>query len=126
PGALDVPEKGQRMEGSGRTGGSALGPGRGGDARGIRPREIRRAEEGSSMLAARWHGQRDVRVEDIPEVGSPPEGWVKVKVAWCGLCGTDLEEYLHGPILIPTEPHPLSGRKAPLTMGHEISGQVVE
>lgn len=78
------------------------------------------------MLAARWHGQRDVRVEDIPEVGSPPEGWVKVKVAWCGLCGTDLEEYLHGPILIPTEPHPLSGRKAPLTMGHEISGQVVE
>src|SRR5690606_16527539 len=80
PGALDVPEKGQRMEGSGRTGGSALGPGRGGDARGIRPREIRRAEEGSSMLAARWHGQRDVRVEDIPEVGSPPEGWVKVKV----------------------------------------------
>ncbi len=32
----------------------------------------------------------------------------------------------HGPILIPTSPHPLTGAKAPIIMGHEFSGEVME
>jgi (R,R)-butanediol dehydrogenase/meso-butanediol dehydrogenase/diacetyl reductase len=46
-------------------------------------------------------------------------------VSWCGICGTDLEEFREGPILVPVAaPHPLTGRTAPLIMGHEFSGVV--
>jgi (R,R)-butanediol dehydrogenase/meso-butanediol dehydrogenase/diacetyl reductase len=76
------------------------------------------------MLAARWWGRRDVRVEDIADPGDPPAGWVRVKVEACGICGTDMEEYREGPVLVPIEPHPLTGRCAPLTLGHEAVGVV--
>lgn len=54
----------------------------------------------------------------------PGAGEISVAVACCGICGTDMHEYLHGPLLVPTQPHPLTGRMAPLTLGHEISGWV--
>lgn len=79
------------------------------------------------MKAAVWHNQRDVRVEDVPETPSPPAGQVKVKIAWCGICGTDLHEYLGGPLYIPADaPHPMTGVQAPIILGHEASGEVVE
>lgn len=79
------------------------------------------------MKAARFHGREDVRIEDIPE----PElraGAVKIDVAWCGICGSDLHEYLEGPIFVPApgHPHPLSHEEAPVTMGHEFSGTISE
>lgn len=76
------------------------------------------------MLAARWWGRGDVRVEDVPDLDDPPPGWVRIKVDACGICGTDIEEYTDGPIVIPTTPHDLSGRCAPLTLGHEAVGVV--
>ncbi|HZS13360.1 MAG TPA: alcohol dehydrogenase catalytic domain-containing protein [Candidatus Dormibacteraeota bacterium] len=76
------------------------------------------------MLAARWHARRDVRVEEIAEPGAPPPGWVRLRVDACGICGTDVEEYQLGPVLVPTAPHPLSHRSAPLTLGHEPSATV--
>lgn len=79
------------------------------------------------MKAAVWYGRKDVRVENVPEPPSPGPGEVKIKVARTGICGSDLHEYDAGPIFIPTaEPHPLTGRKAPLILGHEFSGEVVE
>lgn len=79
------------------------------------------------MKAAVFHGQRDVRLEDVPEP-EVREGSVKVRVDWCGICGTDLHEYLAGPIFIPPagSPHPLTGETLPLTLGHEFAGEVVE
>lgn len=78
------------------------------------------------MKAARWHGVKDIRVEDIPEP-QPGRGEVKLKVAWTGICGSDLHEYLAGPIFVPVdEDHPLSHDKAPITMGHEYCGTVTE
>ncbi|MCM3455050.1 2,3-butanediol dehydrogenase [Heyndrickxia oleronia] len=77
------------------------------------------------MKALRWHNQKDLRLENIEEPQAL-EGKVKLKVEWCGICGSDLHEYTAGPIFIPTETHPLSGDKAPIVMGHEFSGQVVE
>ena len=63
----------------------------------------------------------------MPEPPPPPAGQVKVEVAACGICGTDLHEYLGGPIYIPAdEPHPPTCAKAPLILGHEMSGTVVE
>lgn len=78
------------------------------------------------MKAALWYKKNDVRVEEIEE----PEvikGSVKIKVKWCGICGSDLHEYLGGPIFIPVgQPHPLSGNTAPVVLGHEFSGEIVE
>jgi (R,R)-butanediol dehydrogenase/meso-butanediol dehydrogenase/diacetyl reductase len=79
------------------------------------------------MKAAVWHSAKDVRVEDIREPPPPDPGMVKIKVDWCGICGSDLHEYVAGPIFIPVAaPHPLTGKTAPLTLGHEFSGEVVE
>ncbi|EPR30176.1 MULTISPECIES: 2,3-butanediol dehydrogenase [Geobacillus] len=78
------------------------------------------------MKAARWYNAKDIRVEEIPEP-KVAKGQVKIKVAYCGICGSDLHEYLVGPIFIPvSEPHPLSKDKAPIVMGHEYAGEVVE
>ncbi|MEW1950888.1 2,3-butanediol dehydrogenase [Pseudarthrobacter sp902506025] len=79
------------------------------------------------MKAARFHARKDIRIEDIPE----PElraGAVKIDVAWCGICGTDLHEFLEGPIFCPApgHPHPLSHEESPVTLGHEFSGAVAE
>ncbi|MCO6004213.1 zinc-binding dehydrogenase [Actinoallomurus purpureus] len=76
------------------------------------------------MRAARWHARRDVRVEEVPDP-SPGPGEVLVKVELCGICGTDVEEYRDGPVHIPVDaPNPLTGRTAPLALGHEIVGTV--
>ncbi|MFU1769772.1 2,3-butanediol dehydrogenase [Mammaliicoccus sciuri] len=76
------------------------------------------------MKAAVWYGQKDVRVEErtTKELQS---NQVKVKVSWAGTCGTDLHEYLEGPIFISTDkPDPFLGQKAPVTLGHEFAGVV--
>ena len=76
------------------------------------------------MQALRWHGARDIRLEEVAEPGSPSPGFAVVDVAYCGICGSDLAEYRSGPSLIRTEPHPLTEKAPPLTLGHELSGRV--
>lgn len=77
------------------------------------------------MRAARFHGRRNITIDEIPEPELRP-GTVAIDVAWCGICGSDLHEYLEGPIFIPPvgHPHPLSGEQEPVTMGHEFSGTI--
>lgn len=77
------------------------------------------------MRAARWHGRRDLRVDLVPIPDCKPHE-VLLAVDIVGLCGTDLHEYLEGPIEIPQRPHPLTGRQAPVTLGHEIVATVLE
>jgi (R,R)-butanediol dehydrogenase / meso-butanediol dehydrogenase / diacetyl reductase len=76
------------------------------------------------MLAVRWHARGDVRVEEVPPPGPPGPGDVQLAVSWCGICGTDMEEWLSGPVFIPVEPHPITGAQAPLVLGHEFAGSV--
>lgn len=38
----------------------------------------------------------------------------------------DLHEYLGGPNIMPTTPHPITNEKVPLTLGHEFSGVIEE
>ena len=68
------------------------------------------------MKALRFYGSKDLRVEDTaaPKFCGPRQ--VVVKVAWCGICGTDLHEYAMGPIFMPRQQ----------IVGHEFSGTVVE
>lgn len=79
------------------------------------------------MKAARFYGPGDIRIDDVPEPLTRP-GTVKVEVEWCGICGTDLHEYLEGPIFAPPAgtPHPLTGETVPITLGHEFAGVVCE
>ena len=78
------------------------------------------------MKALRWHGPRDLRLVELVECALQP-GEVRVQVAYCGICGSDLHEYVDGPHAIPIDcPHAISGQRAPLTLGHEFCGTVVE
>jgi (R,R)-butanediol dehydrogenase / meso-butanediol dehydrogenase / diacetyl reductase len=63
--------------------------------------------------AAVYHGPGDVRLEErvVPE---PGDGEVLVRVAVCGICGSDATEYSRGPVL--TRP--------PVVLGHEFAGVV--
>ncbi|KAK7515111.1 sorbitol dehydrogenase [Phyllosticta citriasiana] len=93
------------------------------------PLELASGINGSSkpslMKAVRFHGKGDLRLEDIPEPHVGPSQ-IKLKPAWVGICGTDLHEYLGGPNLCPTTPHPITREKVPVTFGHELSGVIEE
>lgn len=78
------------------------------------------------MRALRWHGNKDVRLDEVPEPELRP-GWVKVKNAWGGICGSDLHEYLIGPKNTPHDkPHILTGETTPTIIGHEFGGRIVD
>jgi (R,R)-butanediol dehydrogenase/meso-butanediol dehydrogenase/diacetyl reductase len=80
------------------------------------------------MKALVFYGQKDLRlVPDWPDPPPPKEGEVTIEVSWTGICGTDIEDWQHGTGITPVDkPHPLTGRMAPLVMGHEFSGHVAE
>jgi (R,R)-butanediol dehydrogenase/meso-butanediol dehydrogenase/diacetyl reductase len=77
------------------------------------------------LRALRFHAAHDLRIEEVAEPRAPGVGDVLVRVATCGICGTDLHEYLAGPIVTPVEPHPLTGAQNPQILGHEFAGDVV-
>lgn len=78
------------------------------------------------MQAARYHGSRDVRIEELP-APTPGLDEVAIEIEACGICGSDLHEYTHGPMTIPgDEPHPVTGATVPITIGHEFAGVVTE
>jgi (R,R)-butanediol dehydrogenase/meso-butanediol dehydrogenase/diacetyl reductase len=78
------------------------------------------------MQVARYHAARDIRIEDVPEpTGDLGPKDVLVKPHWCGICGTDLHEYVAGPIVTPSEPHALTGAVLPQILGHEFAGDVL-
>jgi len=80
----------------------------------------------STMKAARWYAEKDIRVEQT-EVPNPKKGQIKIAVKYAGICGSDLHEYVHGPQLIPVkEPYLLTGHQGTTTLGHEFSGIVEE
>lgn len=80
----------------------------------------------AAMRAALYYGPRDVRVEDTQVPQRLQAGEVLISPFYSGICGTDLHEYVDGPHVIPTEPHPLTGAKIPVILGHELAGQVLE
>ncbi|MFD0589473.1 2,3-butanediol dehydrogenase [Paenibacillus sp. GCM10027627] len=77
------------------------------------------------MKAAVWYGKHDIRVEDREEPAIQP-GKIKIRVAWTGICGSDLHAYHGAPVVQVGEPHPVTGEMAPLTLGHEFAGVIHE
>ena len=76
------------------------------------------------MKALVYHGNRDLRLEAVPDP-EPGPGEVRLRIDYCGICATDVEEYVYGPNHIyHDEPNPLTGRKTPIVVGHETTGTV--
>ena len=76
------------------------------------------------MQALRWHGRGQLRLDEVDEPQASGPGRAVVEISYCGLCGTDLHEYLHGPNMIRLDAHPLTGACPPMILGHEMSGIV--
>jgi L-iditol 2-dehydrogenase len=64
------------------------------------------------MRVAMYYNNRDVRLEELPKPQIGP-GEVLVKVLASGICGSDVMEWYRI-------------KKAPLVLGHEIAGEIVE
>ena len=67
------------------------------------------------MLAAVLYGPEDLRIEDLP-APEPGPGYVQVKVAHNGICGTDLHQYYSSP----------GPDRRPQILGHELSGTITK
>jgi (R,R)-butanediol dehydrogenase/meso-butanediol dehydrogenase/diacetyl reductase len=80
---------------------------------------------GAIMRAVRFHSARDIRVEHVvpPSDDLSPDD-VLVEPICTGICGTDLHEYIAGPIVTPHEPHVYTGAQNPQILGHEFSAYV--
>jgi L-iditol 2-dehydrogenase len=65
----------------------------------------------TTMRVARWYNNRDIRIEEMPVPRIGP-GELLVRIAACGICGSDVMEWYRLD-------------RAPLVLGHEIGGQVV-
>ncbi len=77
------------------------------------------------MKALVLHAAGDARIEDRPEPAAPGPDEVTIRVVRAGLCGTDVSEFLAGPIMTPlTARHPASGVLGPVVLGHEFMGVV--
>lgn len=67
------------------------------------------------MKTARYYGIEDIRCEELP-IPNCGEKDVLIKVAYAGICGSDLHIYKKGMFI----------QNIPETMGHEFSGTVVK
>lgn len=72
------------------------------------------------MKAAVIHGTKNITVDDVPEPTVGPDQ-VKVKIAYCGLCGTDPENLEGRFALMPPEVY-----KTDRIIGHESCGTIAE
>lgn len=70
------------------------------------------------MLAAVLHGAKDLRIEPVADSKLAPEE-VRVRIAYGGICGSDLSYYFKGRVGD-------FALQQPMTLGHEVSGTVQE
>ena len=70
------------------------------------------------MKAMMYHGNRDLRLETVPDP-SPASGEALLQVDYCGICATDIEEYVYGPKFLDKD-------KMPIITGHEVTATVVD
>ena len=73
------------------------------------------------MRSIRYFGNGDVHLAEVPEVQITAPDEVKIRIAYCGVCGSDLHtkraelDQLYGDSV-----------KTGMAMGHEATGTVVE
>lgn len=70
------------------------------------------------MIAIRLYGARDLRVDNIPDLGEPGRGEALIRVTAAGICGSDLHTYQDGRIGDTRVTQPL-------VLGHEFAAEVI-
>ncbi len=70
--------------------------------------------KGRTMRQVLLHNPKDVKNIEV-ETPSVPEGWVLIKTAFCGICGTDAHSYMGETIF---------GKVFPFHIGHEVVGHI--
>jgi L-idonate 5-dehydrogenase len=70
------------------------------------------------MLAAVLYGPKDLRIEAVADVPLQSDE-VRVRIAYGGICGSDLSYYFKGRV------GDFAVRQ-PMTLGHEVSGEIQE
>ncbi len=68
------------------------------------------------MTAVRFHGPKDIRVEQVDRPALQNKGDVKINIGAAGICGSDLHVYETGAYVT----------KLPVIMGHEFAGTILE
>jgi (R,R)-butanediol dehydrogenase/meso-butanediol dehydrogenase/diacetyl reductase len=84
------------------------------------------AGDSRTMPAIRYEGRGAANLVRRP-IPQPSHGEVLVQVAFCGVCGSDVGEFEKGPLQahVVEDPHPVTGHRGPVVLGHEFSGWVV-
>ncbi len=75
------------------------------------------------MRAARYHQAKDIRIEDVPEPGGLGPTELLVRPRLCGICGTDLHEYIAGPDRHPVRAPPAHRRRQPADPRPRVLGR---
>lgn len=78
------------------------------------------------MKAAYFYGAGEVKAEEVPKPTPGPKDAI-VKVAYCGICGSDRFKYYSSwtfPLLPGTKPEKVG--KLEHIPGHEVTGEIAE
>ncbi|KAK4556231.1 hypothetical protein LTR86_006928 [Recurvomyces mirabilis] len=81
----------------------------------------------ATVTALRLYGREHIQLDKIEPVPCQPDE-VRLRIAYCGICGSDIHEYLSTPIFAPASgtANPWTKVSLPVVMGHEFSGTIVE
>lgn len=75
------------------------------------------------MKALKYYNNRDLKFEQI-DTPEPNKDEIRINVTDVGLCQTQINEFVEGPLLLNKEPHPLTSQALPFIPGHEYGGIV--
>ncbi len=86
------------------------------------PRYVVSKVAGKMNPSLHWHPKLScIRLRDVQEPSLPNEDWVKIKVTYGGICGSDLNL-----IFLNDSPATSPYASFPFTVGHEVVGTVLE
>jgi len=77
------------------------------------------------MLSLIYYKNRDIRLENIPKP-MPKEHELLIKVSDSGLCQTQINEFIEGPLILNVNDNSLTSKSLPLIVGHEFGGIIDE
>ncbi|KAF4551117.1 Alcohol dehydrogenase GroES-like domain-containing protein 14 [Elsinoe fawcettii] len=79
------------------------------------------------FTALRLYGRKQIQLDTVEPIPCGKDE-VRLKIGYCGICGSDIHEFLGAPIFSPAPGGVNEFTKIglPVTMGHEFSGTVVE
>ena len=75
------------------------------------------------MKIVKFLGNQQVKTVDIEEPKIEQWNDVKIKIEYCGICGSDVGAYAYPPLVVPSK---LARGEAPYAQGHEFTGVITE